>query len=491
MMLRRHGASHSALGVESRGAGTLSFLVANALTLSRWQFATTTLYHFTFVPLTLGLAPLLAIMQTLYYRTHDEKWNRLVRFFAVLFLINFAIGAATGLVQEFEFGMNWSSFSKYVGDVFGAPLAIEGLGAFMLESTFIGLWIFGREQLSPRVHLATIYMVWLGTWLSAYFIIVANSWMQHPVGYSINKSTGAAQTNDIATIMFQKFAIFAYVHVILAGCLTGGFVMLGVSAYHLRKGRNVDAFRAAAKLAIILMIPLTAFQLWWGNAFGIQTTNAQPMKIAATEALWNTQQPASFSLFQIGGFTTSDQTPSYSLEIPGLLSYLATGSFQGKVVGLNQNQAQEAAKHGSGNYMPQVELEYWCMRVMAYLGGLMLLVALWGGWLLWRKKLEQAKWFHRAAMGAIAAPFLACFGGWILTETGRQPWIVYGLQKTADAVSPTSTTTKVAFSLGVFLALYTGLAIVDFWLMNRYARLDPPDTDGNGEGTAPVPAPSY
>ncbi len=469
----------------------MSLLLANALTLSRWQFATTTLYHFTFVPLTLGLAPLLAIMQTIYYRTHDEKWNRLVRFFAVLFLINFAIGAATGIVQEFEFGMNWSSFSRYVGDVFGAPLAIEGLGAFMLESTFIGLWVFGREHLSPRVHLATIYLVWLGTWLSAYFIIVANSWMQHPVGYEINKSTGTAQATDIAKIMFQTFAIFAYVHVILAGCLTGGFVVLGVSAWHLRRGRNVEVFRAAAKLAVLLLIPLAAVQLWWGNAFGVQTTNAQPMKIAATEALWNTQQPASFSLFQIGGFTKSDQTPSWSIEIPGLLSYLATGSFHGKVVGLNQNQEKQAAQHGPGNYLPQVELEYWCMRVMAYLGGLMLLIALWGGWLLWRKKLEQAKWFQRTAMGAIAVPFLACFGGWLLTETGRQPWIVYDLQKTADAVSPSSTTTKVAFSLGVFLALYTGLAIVDFYLMRRYARLDPPEPGANVEGGAPVAAPSY
>ena len=228
-------------------------------------------------------------MQTLAYRTKDEKWERLVRFFGTLFLINFAIGTATGIVQEFEFGMNWSSFSKYVGDVFGAPLAIEGLGAFMLESTFIGLWVFGRDRLSPKVHLATIYLVWLGTWLSAYFIIVANSWMQHPVGYEINKSTGTAQANDIATIMFQKFAIFAYVHVILAGCLTGGFVVLGVSAWHLLQGRNVDVFRSAAKLAILLVIPLTAFQLYWGNAFGIETTNAQPMKIAATEALWDTR----------------------------------------------------------------------------------------------------------------------------------------------------------------------------------------------------------
>jgi cytochrome d ubiquinol oxidase subunit I len=469
----------------------LSFLVGDALSLSRWQFATTTLYHFTFVPLTLGLAPLLAIMQTLAYRTKDEKWERLVRFFGVLFLINFAIGTATGIVQEFEFGMNWSSFSKYVGDVFGSPLAIEGLGAFMLESTFIGLWVFGRGRLRPKVHLATIYLVWAGTWLSAYFIIVANSWMQHPVGYTIDKSTGAAQANDISAILFQKFALFAYLHVIVAGCLTGGFVMLGVAAWHLRKGRNVGVFRSAAKLAILLMIPLSAFQLWLGNAFGIQTTNAQPMKIAASEALWDTQEPASFSIFQIGGFTQSDPTPSYSIEIPGLLSYLATGSFNGKVVGLNQNQKQEAAKFGPGNYMPDIRLAYWSMRVMAYLGGLMLLIALWGGWLLHRKKLERAKWFQRAAIGGIALPFLACFGGWLLTETGRQPWIVYGLQKTADAVSPTSTTTMVAFSLGVFLALYTALAVLDFWLMRRYARLDPPETGGENEGGAPAPAPSY
>ena len=480
------------LAADGRGERTMISVVANTLTLSRWQFATTTLFHFTFVPLTLGLAPLLAIMQTLYYRTKDVKWERLVRFFGVLFLINFAIGAATGLVQEFEFGMNWSEFSKYVGDVFGSPLAIEGLAAFMLESTFIGLWVFGRDRLSPKVHLATIYMVWLGTWLSAYFIIVANSWMQHPVGYDINRSTGTAQANDIGAIMFQKFALFAYVHVILAGLLTGGFVLLGVSAWHLLRSRNVEVFRSSAKLAIVLMIPLTAFQLWWGNAFGIQTTNAQPMKIAATEALWNTEQPASFSIFQIGGFTKSDQTPSFSIEIPKLLSYLATGSLSGKVVGLNQNQVQDEAKFGPGNYVPDIRLTYWAMRVMAYLGGLMLLIALWGGWLLWRHKLDGAKWFQRVAIGGIALPFLAGLAGWLLTESGRQPWVVYGLQKTADAVSPSVSTTEVAFTLGAFVALYLALAIFDFWLMRRYARLDPPDLDGgDAERAAPVPAPSY
>ena len=216
----------------------MSGVTASALELSRWQFATTTLFHFIFVPITLGLAPLLAVMQTLAYRrpAEREKWLRLTRFFGVLFLINFAIGAATGLVQEFQFGMNWAVFSSFVGDVFGSPLAIEGLGAFMLESTFIGLWVFGRDRLSPKVHLLTIYMVWLGTWASAYFIIAANSWMQNPVGYRINEETGRAEATDIFKILFQEFTVVAYVHVILAGLMTGGFLVLGVAAWHCSAG---------------------------------------------------------------------------------------------------------------------------------------------------------------------------------------------------------------------------------------------------------------
>jgi len=460
------------------------------LDLARLQFAMTSIYHFLFVPVTIGLSFLTALLQTSWYRTGRDEYLRLTRFFGTLLVINIAVGVVTGLVQEFQFGMDWSTYSRTVGDVFGAPLAMEGLAAFFLESTFLGLWLFGWDKLSRRVHLATIWMVALGSALSAAFIMAANSWMQHPVGYDINAATSTAQANDIATIMLQRFAIFAYVHVILAGCLTGGFVVLGVAAWHLRQGRNVEVFRAAAKLAIVLLIPLTALQLWWGNALGIETTKAQPMKIAATEALWDTQQPASFSIFQIGGFTASDPTPTYSIEIPKLLSYLATGSLDGKVVGLNQNQAQEAARFGPGNYMPQIELAYWCMRLMAYLGGLMLLLALWGGWLLWRRDIAQAQWFQRAAVVGIAFPFLACFGGWILTETGRQPWIVWGLQKTADAVSPASTTARVAFSLVVLIALYLALAVVDFQLMWRYARLDPP-ADGEGGMPTATPAPSY
>jgi cytochrome d ubiquinol oxidase subunit I len=469
----------------------MSTVLANALELARWQFALTTLFHFIFVPLTLGLAPLLAVMQTLWHRTGDEKWLRLTRFFGTLFLINFAIGVATGLVMEFQFGMNWSAFSTYVGDIFGSPLAIEGIGAFMLEATFIGLWVFGWNRLSPKVHLATVYLVWAGTWLSAYFILAANSWMQHPVGYELNSQTGRAEATDIWQILFQGFVLFAWGHVIFAGLLTAGFLVLGVACWHLRQGRNVGVFRGAAKLAIIVVLPLSIIQLGWGSEFGVAVTDAQPMKIAATEALWETEQPAGFSLFQIGGFTVDDQTPSFDIEIPGLLSFLATNSFNGQVIGINELQSQAEQQYGAGNYIPDVELVYWSMRVMAYLGTLSVLLALWGGWLLWRKKLEQAKWFQRAAIVGIAFPFFSNFAGWLLTEAGRQPWVAYGLLKTEDAVSGSVSTWTVGLSLGLFVSLYTVLGLVDLYLMRRYARLDPPEVGGEGEEEAPRAAPAY
>jgi cytochrome d ubiquinol oxidase subunit I len=465
--------------------------VSTALELARWQFALTTLYHFTFVPLTLGLAPLLAIMQTAWYRTRDDRWLRLVRFFTVLFVINFAIGAATGIVQEFQFGMNWSGFSRFVGDVFGAPLAIEGIGAFMLESTFIGLWIFGRDLLGPKLHLMCIYAVWAGTWLSAYFIIAANSWMQHPVGYTINPTAGRAQATDIWPIFFQRLTIMAYGHVILAGMLTGGFVVLGVACWHLLRGNQVELFRRAATLAIAVVLPVSAVQLAWGSELGVAMTKVQPMKIAASEALWNSAQPAPFSLVQIGGFSASDPNPSFVIEIPGLLSFLATNSFTAEVAGINQVQASEQAEYGPGNYTPDVRLAYWSMRVMAYLGTLMLVLATWGAWLVRRKRLADSRGFARAAIAGIALPFLANFAGWILTEAGRQPWIAYGLQRTAQGVSPTSSAAMVTLSLVVFAGLYTVLAVVDFWLMRRYARTDPPELGGGPTGAAPVPAPQY
>jgi cytochrome d ubiquinol oxidase subunit I len=459
-------------------------LADTAVDLARIQFATTALYHFLFVPLTLGLAPLVAVMQTLWHRTGDPSWLRLTRFFGTLLLINFAIGVATGLVMEFQFGMNWAVYSKFVGDVFGAPLAIEGLAAFMLEATFLGLWIFGWDRLPPRIHLATIWIAALGTWLSAYFILVANSWMQHPVGYEL--VDGRAQLTSVWALLSNGFALRAYLHVLLAGLIFGSSVILGVSCWHLLRGRNVDLFRKATKLALIVAVPMTMLQLVVGNRFGEAVTGAQSMKIAASEAQWDTCQPCSFSLFQIGGFTEDDQTPSFSIQVPRLLSYMATGSFSGQVQGLTDLQAQEQRTYGRGNYMPDVRVIYWSMRVMAYTGMLMFLVAAVGAWLYWKQKLERARWFLWSAIVAIALPYVAATAGWVLTEMGRQPWIVQGLLKTEDAVSPTVSAWTVGVSLGVFAGLYGILAIVDFVLMRRYARVDPPDPSASGAEAVPA-----
>jgi cytochrome bd ubiquinol oxidase subunit I len=459
---------------------------ATTVDLARAQFATTSIYHFIFVPLTLGLAPLVAIMQTAWYRTGVDAWLRLTKFFGTLLLINFAIGVATGLVQEFQFGMNWSVYSKFVGGVFGAPLAIEGLAAFFLEATFLGLWIFGWNRLSPRVHLATIWLVTLGTWLSAYFILVANSWMQHPVGYKL--VDGEAQLTDVWALLSNEFALRALLHTLLAGLTTASIVVLGISCWHLLQGRNVEIFRRAAALALVIAVPVTFVNLTVGSRFGIAVTSAQGMKIAASEALWNTEQPAGFSLFQIGGFSQDDQKPSFVVQVPRLLSFLATGSFKGEVQGLNQLQQQESKQYGKGNYMPPVRTAYWAMRIMAYLGTLMFAVAAVGAWLYRTRKLESARWFLWTAVVAMAFPFIAAASGWVLTEVGRQPWIVQGLLKTSQANSPNVSSATIGASLGVFVVLYVVLGVVDFVLMRRYARLDPPVLR---EETAAAPALGY
>ena len=460
-------------------------LASTAVNLARAQFATTSLYHFLFVPLTLGLGPIVAAFQTLWYRTRNENWLRLTRFFGTLFLINFAIGVATGLVQEFEFGMNWSVYSRFVGNVFGAPLAVEGLAAFALESTFLGLWIFGWNRLSPRLHLATLWIAVLGTWLSAYFILVANSWMQHPVGYKV--VDGEAQLTSVWALLSNEFALRAYLHTILAGLIFGSIVVLGVCCWHFLRRHDVELFRKAAKVALIVAVPVTLLQLVVGNRFGEAVTSAQSMKIAASEAQWNTCQPCSFSIFQWGGFTKDDETPSFSITIPRILSYMATGSFDGQVQGLNQLQKQEERKYGRGNYMPDVRVIYWSMRVMAFAGVLMFLVAALGAWLYWKKKLEQARWFQWTALVAIAFPYIAASAGWILTEMGRQPWIVQGLLKTSEANSPSVSTTWLGISLGFFITLYVVLGVVDFVLMRRYARPDRPVS----QEELPAPAVGY
>jgi cytochrome bd ubiquinol oxidase subunit I len=441
----------------------------SAVDLARLQFATTSIYHFLFVPLTIGLAFLTALLQTLWYRKGHPEHLRLTRLFGTLLVINVAVGVVTGLVQEFQFGMNWSAYSRYVGDVFGAPLAIEGLAAFFLESTFLGLWLFGWDRLSRRVHLATIWAVALGGMLSAAFIMAANSWMQRPVGYQLNAAGDRAELTDIWAVLTNVVFVWALLHVLAASLVTGGVVMLAVSAWHLRRKSSADMFQRSAKVAVVVLIPATMLVLFFGGRLGINETKYQPMKIAAAEGQWNTCQPCSFSVFQIGG-GNNDQTPTKIIQVPHLLSVLSTGTWNGQVVGLNQLQTQYQQQYGPGNYIPNVFIQYWSMRTMAYLGVLVLLLSLWGAWLIWRKKLGSAKWFLRLAIWATVLPFLINTAGWMLTENGRQPWIVQGLQLVKDAVSPSVSVTAIVTSLSVFVLLYAALGVVDVMLMTHFAR---------------------
>jgi cytochrome d ubiquinol oxidase subunit I len=460
--------------------------------LARWQFATTSIYHFLFVPVTIGLAFLVAILQTAWYRSGDPEQRRLCRFFGVLLLINVAVGVVTGLVQEFEFGMNWSAYSRFVGDVFGAPLAMEGLAAFFLESTFLGLWMFGWDRLPKRVHLACIWLVAAGSMLSAAFILAANSWMQHPVGYTMNSTTHRPELNNILALFTNPTFLWGYVHVILASLVTGSVLMLAVSAWYLRKGIEVPAFKRSAHVALIVLIPALGLALFVGSELGVVEAKYQPVKIAAAEAQWTTCQPCSFSVFQVGG-GNNDHTPSKVIAIPDLLSFLATNSFKGKVVGLNELQQQYTQQYGPGNYIPNVFIQYWSMRVMAYLAAALFLLALWGGWLLHRKKIDRSRWFLRLALWAAFLPFLMNTAGWMLTENGRQPWIVQGLMKTSEGASPSVSSTDIWISLSVFVALYIVLGAADLVLMLRYARrgLPPhgaPQASDLPEAAMPEPA---
>jgi cytochrome bd ubiquinol oxidase subunit I len=458
--------------------------------LARWQFAFTSVNHFFFVPVTIGLAFLTALLQTAWYRGQKPEFLRLTRFFGTLLVINVAIGVVTGLVQEFQFGMNWSAYSRIVGNIFGAPLAMEGLFAFFLESTFLGLWLFGWDKLSRKVHLLTIWLVSVGSMLSAAFILAANAWMQHPVGYAINPKTHQPQLDDIWAVLTNPVFVWGYAHILLASLVTGAGVMLAVSAWQLRRGGAKDVFTRSARLALAVLLPAMLFAMLIGSELGVIEGRYQPMKIAAAEAQWTTCQPCSFSIFQIGG-GNQDRTPTQIIAIPHLLSLLATNHWNGKVTGLNPLQSQYAKKYGPGYYVPNVFIQYWSMRLMAYTAGLMLLVGAWGIWLLRRKKLAASPLFLRIATWAAALPFLMNTAGWLLTESGRQPWAVQGILLTKNAVSPSVSTATIAVSLGIFVLLYGALAVADLLLMLRYARKELPPPEPAAQQEKPEPAVQY
>ena len=442
----------------------------STLSLARWQFGITTVFHYLFVPLTIGLGLLVAILQTASYRTGDPAWERATRFFGKLFLVNFAIGVVTGIVQEFQFGMDWSRYSTYVGNIFGAPLAIEGLLAFFMESTFLGVWIFGRGRVSNRIHLASIWLASVGTMLSAAFIVAANSWMQHPVGYTIDARTHQAVMTDFWAVMTNSTFVYAYGHVLFSAFVTGSAFLLGVSAWHVRTSSDVASFSKALRIGIIVTVIAAVGTMFLGDSQAKQMTVQQPMKMAAAEALYDTTSGASFSLLTIGDLSGN---PIFQVRVPHILSVLATNTWNGKVEGIHQIQKAATAKYGAGSYVPVIWLLYWSFRIMVGLGILLFLLGGAGLWLMRRRRLEQSTLFLRFGTWMILAPFLANSVGWIFTEVGRQPWVVYGLLKTSNAVTLISPG-YVATSLVGFTAIYTLLAIIEITLMIRLARVPTP-----------------
>ncbi|MFI6595348.1 cytochrome ubiquinol oxidase subunit I [Nonomuraea sp. NPDC050536] len=450
----------------------------DALDVARWQFGVTTVYHFLFVPITIGMSLLVAILHTIWVRTGNPSYRRATKFWGKLFLINFAMGVVTGIVQEFQFGMNWSSYSRFVGDVFGAPLAMEALLAFFLESTFLGLWIFGWDRLPKGIHLACIWVVAIGSAVSAYFILAANAFMQWPVGFK--RAGGRAELTDFGAVLTNKVVLSAFPHTILACWLSGGAVLMAVSAWHLARKRDLDVFRPSMRLGAIAVLIGMVGALLSGDQLAKTMTQTQPMKMAAAEALYETAQPAPFSLFTIG--TLDGTQPIYSLDIPGLLSFLATGSFDGKVQGINNLQAEYQQKFGPGDYRPYIPIAYWGFRLMIGFGLLAALVALVLIWVTRRGRLPEKRWFWRVAVWSIVLPVLAHSFGWIFTEMARQPWIVFSQMKTVQGVSPSVSAGTVLLSLIVFTLLYGALAVVELGLMIKYGRKAPPPDEVPEDG---------
>lgn len=439
--------------------------------LSRLQFASTTIFHFFFVPVSIGLALLIAIMETMYVVKGDEKYKQMAKFWGHFFLINFAVGIVTGILQEFQFGMNWSDYSRFVGDVFGAPLAIEALLAFFIESTFIGLWIFGWEKLSKKVHLACIWLVMFGTTISAFWILVANSFMQRPVGFEV--VDGRAQMNDIFALLGNGQVWVEFPHTVLGAFSTGAFLIAGIAAYQLLKKKDVEFFKKSFKIAIIVAFLGSMGTALYGHQQAQYLVHTQPMKMAASEGLWDTSSdPAPWTVFAM--IDTEKKENSAELKIPYLLSFLSYSKFSGEVIGMNELQAQYEQEYGPGDYIPPVKTTFWSFRIMVLAGSLMIVLALYGIYLSMRKKLDQMnKWFLRAMVGAIALPFIGNTAGWIMTEIGRQPWTVFGHMRTEDSISPSVSGGEVLFSVISFSTIYLILLIITIFLFVREIKKGP------------------
>jgi cytochrome d ubiquinol oxidase subunit I len=450
-------------------------LELDALSLARWQFGLTTIYHFLFVPLTIGMVVLVAGFQTAWVVTNKPKYLQLTKFFGKIFLINFAMGVVTGIVQEFQFGMNWSDYSRFVGDVFGAPLAMEGLLAFFFEATFIGLWIFGWDKLPKKVHLATIWMTALGVQMSAYFILAANGFMQNPVGFAINEERGRAELTDIGAVLTNTVAVNQFPHTIFASLMFAAAVIIAVTAYHLRRNQQIETMRTGMRVGLWTALFSGAGTVISGDSLGIAMVNTQPMKMAAAEALYDTTTEASFSIFTIGSLDGTQEL--FSVRIPYLLSFLSTHTLDGEVEGINDLQAQYEILYGAGDYAPVIWLTYWSFRLMIGFGMLSTLLAAVGLWYTRKRSNGVLMWFYPTAIWAAPLPLIAMSVGWIFTEMGRQPWVVFGLMRTEDGVSPGVSGLEVLISLIGFTVIYGVLAVVEFKILLKAIKAGAPEED--------------
>jgi cytochrome d ubiquinol oxidase subunit I len=430
----------------------------DTLLLSRLQFAIATYFHFLFVPLTLGLSILIAIMETAFVRTKNEEYKTMAQFWGKLFLINFAIGVVTGITLEFQFGTNWSRYSRYVGDIFGPLLAIEATVAFFLESTFIAVWAFGWTRLSPKAHAVSIWLVAFASNISAVWILIANSWMQHPVGYVMKD--GRPVLNDLVAAVTQPHAILTILHTLGGAYIVAGFFVMGISAYHLLRKQFVTFFAKSFRIALVFSLIFSIFTVIEGHMHGTDLADKQPAKLAALESHWVTGPIAPVFVFVMPDEKNAKNSVEIGL-IPGALSMLAFHSLNATVKGLRDIPKDER---------PPVTATFVSFRLMVTLGMLFMLITI-AGWFL-RKKIESNRLYLKAVLYAIPLPYIACALGWTVTEMGRQPWIVYGLMKTADAVSPVSAS-QVAVSLVAFTLVYLILGIAAFFLMAKFARKGP------------------
>ena len=469
----------------------------DALDVSRWQFGITTVYHFIFVPLTIGLAPLIAVMQTAWVVTDNTAWYRLTRFFGKLFLINFAIGVATGIVQEFQFGMNWSEYSRFVGDVFGAPLAMEGLVAFFFESTFIGLWIFGWTRLPRLVHLACIWIVAIAVNMSAFFIIAANSFMQHPVGARYNPETGRAELTSIVALFTNN----------TAACGRSHTRWPGPSSPRARSSRRSARGGWCGRATATRPAPCTGPRPSWaasshwsalgglfftGDVQGKLMFQQQPMKMASAESLCHTETDPDFSILTVGTHNNCDSV-GHLIEVPYVLPFLAEGRFNGvNLEGVKDLQEKYEAKYGPGDYRPNLFVTYWSFRAMIGFLAFPVLFAVVALWLTRRGRIPDQRWFSRLALLTLPTPFLANSAGWVFTEMGRQPWVVVPnptgdqmLRLTVDQGVSGHRPAMVLTSLIMFTLVYAVLAVIWFWLIRRYVVEGPLEHDS--EPAPPTP----